>query len=304
MSGVISRSNHNSALWPGIRAIFGNKYDEYPLEWPQIFERASSNKQFEIDVESTGFGYVPRKSEGGAVQYDSLQEGYKVRYMHNTYAMGYIVTEEEIEDNLYAEISARRASALAFSFRQTEEIIHANMFNRAFAATQPGGDGAALGSDNHPTLNGTQSNKLAIAADLAEASLEDMMIQIADARDSRGLLIKMMGRKLIVPRQEIFNATRLTATPLQPDSDLNNVNAMMTLGLLPEGVMVWHYLTDADAWWIKTNAPRSALHLDRVALGELQQDNDFGTGNALAKNRCRYSTGWTDWRGFYGSEGS
>lgn len=304
MSGVISRSNHNSALWPGIRAIFGNKYDEYPLEWPQVFERASSNKQFEIDVESTGFGYVPRKTEGGAVQYDSLQEGYKVRYMHNTYAMGYIVTEEEIEDNLYAEISARRASALAFSFRQTEEIIHANMFNRAFAAGQPGGDGAPLVSNAHPTLNGTQSNQLAVAADLAEASLEDMMIQIADARDSRGLLIKMMGRKLIVPRQEIFNATRLTATPLQPDSDLNNVNAMMTLGLLPEGVMVWHYLTDADAWWIKTNAPRSALHLDRVSLGELQQDNDFGTGNALAKNRCRYSTGWTDWRGFYGSQGS
>ena len=304
MSGVITRNNHNSALWPGIRAIFGNKYNEFPLEWPQIFDRAGSNKQFEIDVESTGFGYVPQKSEGGAVQYDSLQEGYKVRYIHNTYAMGYIVTEEELEDNLYAEISARRATALAYSFRQTEEVIHGNLFNRAFNAAYTGGDGVSMINAAHPTLNGFQSNQLAIAADLSEASLEDMLIQISAAQDSRGLLIKLMGEKLIVPRQEIFNATRLVSTPLQPDSDLNNVNAMMTLGMLPKGVMVWHYLTDPDAWFVKTNAPRGMVHLDRVKLGQLQQDNDFGTGNALAKNRCRYSLGWTDWRCMFGSAGA
>lgn len=304
MSGVIARSNHPSALWPGIREIFGNSYNEYPLEWAQVFERSNSNKQFEIDVESTGFGYVPQKAEGQAVQYDSLQEGYKVRYVHNTYAMGYIVTEEEMEDGLYAEISQRRATSLAFSFRQTEEIIHANVFNRAFNGAYVGGDGVSMISNAHPTLSGVQSNEITIPADLSEASLEDILIQIADSRDSRGLLIKLMGQKLIVPRQEIFNATRLTATPLQPDSDLNNVNAMMTLGMLPEGVFVYHYLTDPDAWFIKTNAPRGLLHLDRVKLGSLEQDSDFGTGNALAKNRCRYSVGWTDWRSMFGSPGA
>lgn len=304
MSGVISRFNHPSSLWPGVRQIFGNKYNEFPLEWVQVFNRGNSDKQFEIDVESTGFGYVPQKSEGGAVQYDSLKEGYKVRYIHNTFAMGYIVTEEEMEDNLYAEISNRRASSLAFSFRQTEEVIHANQFNRAFNAAYTGGDGVSMINAAHPALSGTQTNQIAVAADLSEASLEDILIQIADARDSRGLLIKLMGQKLIVPRQELFNATRLTATPLQPDSDLNNVNAMQTLGMIPEGVMVWHYLTDPDAWFMKTNAPNGIIHLDRVKMGSLQQDNDFGTGNALAKNRCRYSLGWTDWRAMYGSPGA
>lgn len=306
MSGVIARSNHPSALWPGIREIFGNTYNELPLQWVQVFDRKNSKKQFEIDVESTGFGYVPQKSEGGAVQYDSLQEGYKVRYIHNTYAMGYIVTEEEMEDNLYAEISQRRASSLAFSFRQTEEIIHANMFNRAFNAAYTGGDGVSMINSAHPTLSGTQSNEIAVAADLSEASLEDMLIQIRDVRDSRGLKVNVMAKKLIVPRQEIFNATRLTATPLQPDSDLNNVNAAQTLGMIPEGVMVWDYLTDPDAWFLKTDVGggRGIVHLDRVKMGSLQQDNDFGTGNALAKNRCRYSLGWTDWRSMFGSPGA
>lgn len=304
MSGVITRNNHNSALWPGIRKWFGAQYAEYPLEWAQVFERTSSNKQFEIDVESTGFGYVPKKEEGAAVQYDSLQEGYKTRFTHATYAMGYVVTQEELEDNLYAEISRRRAGALAFSFRQTEEVLHANMFNRAFNATYTGGDGVSMINAAHPTLDGTQSNVLAIPADLSEASLEDMLIQISDARDSRGLKIQLKGQKLIVPRQEIFNATRLTATPLQPNSNLNNINAMMTLGMLPEGSMVWHYLEDPDAFFIRTNAQNGAIHFDRVRLGELQQDDDFGTGNALAKNRCRYSFGWTDWRYIYGTPGA
>lgn len=304
MSGVIARSNHNSALWPGIREIFGNSYDEFPLEWVNVFERRNSNKHFEIDVESTGFGYVPRKSEGGAVQYDSLQEGYKVRYVHNTYAMGYIVTEEELEDNLYMEISERRARSLATSFRQTEEIVHASLFNRAFNPAYTGGDGVSMINAAHPTLSGLQSNQLATAADLAEASLEDMLIQITAAQDSRGLRIRLNGQKLVVPRQEIFNAQRLVATPLQPDSDLNNVNAIQSLGMLPEGVFVWHYLDDPDAWFVKTNAQKGTIHLDRVKLGKLQQDSDFGTGNALAKNRCRWSQGWTDWRQWYGSPGA
>lgn len=303
MSGVISRSNHPSAYWPGIAKWFGNNYNEFDLEWAQVFERRSSNKALEVEAETTGMGYVPQKKEGEAIQYDSLREGFKVAYRHITYAMGCIVTQEELEDNLYPQLAKKRSFSLARSFRQTGEIVHANQFNRAFNPAYVGGDGASMCSATHNTLAGAKSNVLITPADLAEASIEDLIIQIKCAEDSRGLRINLQPRKLIVPKEETFNATRLTATPLQPDSDLNNINATQTLGMLPDGVMVWNYLEDPDAWFIKTDAPDGLVHWDRVKLGELQQDSDFGTGNALMKNRERYSFGWNDFRQTFGSAG-
>ena len=304
MTGVIARSNHPNSLWPGIAKHFGYNYNKYELQWPMVFNRRKSNKHMEVDVELTNMGYVPRKEEGSAVQYDTMREGYRAVYNHLTYAMGWIATEESIEDDLYETVAKRKNMALANSFRQTEEVLHALMFNEAYSANRVGGDGQPMISAAHPTLSGTQSNQLAVAADLSEAALEDLIIQIQGAQDSRGLRISLQPRKLVIPRQEQFNATRLTGSPYQPDTDLNNINAMQTLGMLPEGVFVWQYLEDPDAWFILTDAENAINHFDRVPLGELQQDDDFGTGNALAKNRTRYSMGWSDWRGVYGSPGA
>lgn len=304
MPTPITRSTHPESLWPGIKDWFGFKYDEYPLEWTELFERDTSNKHFERDVEATGFGLVPQKDEGDSVQYDTAQEGYANNYQHLTYASGWIITEEAIEDNLYPELAMRYSGALAFAFRQTEEIVHANIFNRAFNASYTGGDGVQMVSNAHPTLSGNQSNLIGTPADLSEASLESLAIQVMGAKDPRGLTIKLIPRKLIVPKEEIFNATRLVATQLRPGTDLNDVNAMQTLGYLPDGVAVNHYFTDTDAWFLKTNCDRGLVHFDRIKLGALQQDNEFNTGNARAKNRTRYSCGWSNWRQIFASPGA
>lgn len=300
---VISTGNHPKALWPGVKAWFGASYNEIPLQHTEVFSVDTSNKAYEEDVEMTGFGLAPVKSEGGSISYDSHTQGPTTRYVNVVYGLGYIVTQEEIEDNQYEKVSKGRARALARSMRQTKEIVGSNVFNRAFTAAYAGGDGQELIANAHPTVNGTQSNYLATPADLSEASLEDMFIQIMNATDTRGLRIRLMPRKLIVPSNLAFEAERIVKSNLQNDTANNAINAIKSKGLLPDGAMVWQYLTDTDAWFVKTDAPDGLKLYNRRALS-FDKDNDFDTANAKAKATERYVFGWSDWRAVYGSEGA
>lgn len=303
MAGVITTGNHPKALWPGIRAFWGRQYSEHPTEWSQIFETKQSEKNYEEDVEVTGFGLAPVKDQAGSISFDSETQGPTKRYTHVTYGLGYIVTREELEDNLYEVVSKRRAGALAFSFRQTEEIVCANILNRAFNSSYQGADAKEMIATDHPTVSGTQSNELSTAADLSEASLEDMLIQIMQAQNSRGHRIALMGQSLIVHPSEAFNATRIMKSTLQSGTANNDVNAIRAMGLLPKGVIVNHYLTDPDAWFVKTNAPNGLIRFNRRST-EFKQDNDFDTENAKAKSTMRFAVGWTDWRGIFGCQGA
>lgn len=303
MAGIITTGNHPKALWPGMHAFWGRMYAEHPVEYDKVFDMETSSKNYEEDTEVTGFGLAPVKTQGGSVAYDSETQGPTTRYTHVAYGLGYIVTREERDDNLYEVVSKRRIKALAFSMRQTHEITTANIFNRAFNASYVGGDGKEMIATDHPTLNGTQSNELAVAADLSEASLEDLLIQIMNAANSRGHRIALMGKKLIVPPALAFTAQRIVKSDLQNDTANNAINAIRSMGLLPEGIMVWHYLTDADAWFVKTNAPNGLTHFQRTSI-EFTRDNDFDTDNAKAKAYERYRAGWTDWRSIYGSPGA
>ncbi len=303
MAGVITTGNHPKALWPGMRAFWGRQYSEHPQEWSQIFDTESSEKAYEEDAEVTGFGLAPIKTQGGAVSYDTETQGQTKRYTHVTYALGYIVTRDEMDDNLYEVVSKRRIKALAFSIRQTEEIVGANVLNRAFNSSYTGGDSKELCATDHPTVDGTQSNELATAADLSEASLEDLIIQIMEAKNSRGLRISLMPKKLIVPPALAFDAERIINSSLQSGTANNDLNAVKSMGLIKGGAVVNHYLTDSDAWFLQTNAPNGLTRFNRRAT-EFRQDNDFDTENAKAKSSVRFSVGWTDWRGMFGTPGA
>lgn len=300
---VITTGAHPKALWPGVRKFVMGEYSEHPTEYNQVFDMQSSKMAYEEDVETTGFGLAQIKSEGAAVSYDSHSQGFTKRYTHVAYALGYIVTREELDDNLYKSRSFKRGKALAFSFRTTKEIVAANVLNRAFSASYLGGDGKELIATDHPSLAGNWSNELSVAADLSEAALEDMLTQIAEAKNSRGLQIALRGDKLIVAPANAFNAERILKSSLQNDTSDNAVNAIRSMGLLRGGCVVNHYLTDSDAWFVKTDAPDGLLGFQRTPF-EFTQDNDFDTENAKAKGYERYAFGWTDPRGVYGSEGS
>lgn len=254
-------------------------------------------------MEATGFGLAPEKPEGTGVSYDSEEQGTVTRYTHVAYALGYIVTREELDDNLYEEVSMRRAQALAFSMRITKETVGANVINRAFNSSFTGGDGKELIATDHPTKTGTQSNHISTAADLSETALEDLIIQIMGAKNSRGLEINLMPRCLLVPRQLWYEANRILMSTLQNDTANNAVNALRTTNALPDGIKLNHYLTDPDAWFVITNAPRGLTHYQRVPA-EFSQDNDFDSENAKAKSYERYSFKWSDWRGLFGSPGA
>lgn len=303
MAGVITTGNHPKALWPGVRKWFGRSYDQYPLECAMVFDSDTSNKAYEEDVEVTGFGLAPVKAQGNAVSYDSESQGYTKRYTHVAYALGFIVTKEELADNLYEIVGKRRAQALGFSMRQTKEVVAANILNRATESAYAGGDGKELLATDHPSIAGDWSNELAVAADLSEASLEDLLIQIRGATNSRGLQIAIKGQKLIVPPELSFEAERIVKSTLQNNTANNAVNAVRSMGLLPEGVMTYDYLTDADQWFVKTNCPAGLMNIKRSAL-EFSNDGDFDTDNAKAKAYERFSFGWTDPRGIFGSPGA
>lgn len=300
---AITTGTHPKSLWPGVKAFFGKTYAEKPMVCDMVFTKATSDKAYEEVVEETGFGLAPQKPEGQSVSYDTDAQGYVTRYTNVTYGLGAIITQEAIEDNQYENVATRKAAKLARSMRQTKENVHANILNRGFTPAFAGGDGVELFSTAHPTLAGNQSNELAVAADLSEASLEDLLILIRQAKDSRGLRIQLEGQKLVVPAALAFEATRIVSSVNQSGTANNDINAMKAMGMLPGGVCIWDYLSDDDAFFITTDAPEGLTSFQRRAL-QLTQDNDFDTTNARMKATERFSVGWSDWRGCYASPGA
>lgn len=306
MSGVITTGNISRLLQEGVKNVFGQAYNEHETQWQMLFNTETSTKAFELDQQFEGFGLAPVKREGDGVAYDSQQEGFTPKFPNLTYAKGFIVTREAMEDNQY-NLFVRRARALAFSMRQTKEVVGANVYNRGFnsAFLMEGGDGVELFSTAHingPSDPTTFSNELATPAALSEAALEDLLIQINEATDPRGLRIAIRGERLIVPPKLGFEAERIMNSVLQNDTGNNAVNAIRSTGMLPAGHMVNNYLTSDTAWFIKTNAPNGIKHYNRQDV-RFEQDNDFGTSNARFKADERYAFGWTDPRGAYGSAG-
>lgn len=300
---VMTTASHPKALWPGIKKWWGAEYARHEPVWRKAFDVQTSDQAYEEDVETIGFGLLSVKNEGGSIAYDTAQQGTVTRYTHITYALGYMVTMEEMEDNLYEKVSKRRSARLARSAQETEEIVHANVFNRAFSSTYAGGDGKELIATDHPTVSGNQSNELATAADLSEAAIEDLVIQIMDAKDARGLRFSNKPKRMIVPNALIFEATRILKSVLQNDTANNSVNALRQMNTIPEGVMSWAYLTDPDAWFIQTDCPDGLTHYTRKAMA-FDQDNDFDTKNAKASVLARWSQGWSNWRSIYGTPGT
>ena len=303
MAGIITTASHPKALWPGIKAWWGQVYDEHKEEYSQLFDSDTSSMNYEEDVQLTGFGLAPVKSEGSGVSYDSEIQGFTTRYTHIAYALGYIVTKEELDDNLYEQVSRRRSAALAMSFRQTKENVGANIYNRAFNGTYLGGDGVALASTAHPnTSGGTFANKPSVDADLSEASLEDALTAVMGFQNDRGLLINVMPRSLVVARQNWWNANRIMKSAYTPTTANNAVNVLVATNALPEGIVMNHYLTSPNAWFVRTNIQNGLKNYSRVGI-QFDQDNDFDTMNAKAKGYERYSFGWTDPRAIYGVNG-
>ena len=303
MAGLISTGSHPAALWPGVKAWFGRQYNEHTVEYTDLFDMDTSSMHHEEEVQVTGFGLAPIKPEGQGVSYDSESQGFTKRYTHVTYALGYIVTREELSDNLYPVVSKRRAQANAFSMRQTKENVAANVYNRCVTATYNGGDGVVLLSASHTSKAGLWSNILAPAADLSEVSLEDLCIQIMGMTNDRGLKISLMPRSLHVHRNEWFNANRILKSALQSNTANNDINALKVTNAIPEGIKVNHYFTDVDAFFLRTNAPRGMIGFQRWPM-EFSQDNYFDTENAKAKSVERYVFGHTDPRGLAGSIGA
>lgn len=298
---LITRSTTPSLLWPGLHRLFGDDYKRLPKEYTRIFDVRNSDKAYERIGELSGFGLAAVKPEGASIQYDLPGAGPENVFTHVTYGLGFIMTREAEEDNQYESIAARNVRALTRSMWVTKEIVHANVLNRAFNASYVGGDGVALVSNAHPTGNGTQSNLLT-AADLSEASLEDAMTTIMSAKDSRGLPIAARAVRLIVGPGQIFNATRILESENRSGGDSNDVNAIRTLGMVPE-IVVNHYLDDPDAWFIQTDIPDGLISFQRRAI-EFAKDGDFDTENQKQKSTERYSCGWGDHRAIYGNPGA
>jgi hypothetical protein len=300
---IITTGSHPKALWPGIKKWWGTEYNRREPIWKKCFDMAESTQHYEEDVEDVGFGLLQVKNQGNGISYDTAQQGTVSRYTHITYGLGYIVTMEELQDNLYEKISFKRSGRLARSVFETEEVVHANVFNRAFNATFTGGDGVSLLNASHPTASGNQSNILAVAADISEAALEDLCIQIADAVDSRGLRFANKPRCLLVPNALRFEANRIVKSVLQNDTNNNAVNVLKMLNEFPDGIIVNPYFTDTDAWFIRTDCPDGLTHYTRMPA-TFDQDNDFDTSNAKAKVVARWSQGWSNFRNLYGSAGA
>ncbi len=299
---VVNTSNWGKALWPGINTWYGQAYDEHGEEWSQIFDSEGSTKRFEEDMGTSGFGLAQTMAEGAAVAYDSEQQGFITRYNHVTYGLGFMITRETYEDDLYDVAGKKGAQALAFSMRQTKEIVAANVLNRAFNSSYVGGDAVEMCSTAHLNVaGGTFANELAVAADLSETALEQACIDIMKMENDRGLNIAVMPQKLIVPSDLVFEADRILKTTQTLGSNNNDLNVVR--GKFPGGVVANHYLTNAKAWFIKTNVRDGMKLFDRVS-DSFSQDNDFDTENAKYKARSRYSVGWTDPRGVFGSPGA
>ena len=302
---AISRAQLAKELEPGLNALFGMEYARYENQHTEIFTTESSDRAFEEEVMLSGFGAAPTKSEGSGISYDDAQEAYTARYNHETIALAFSITEEAIEDNLYDRLGSRYTRALARSMAHTKQVKAAAILNNAFTAgASAGGDGVALCATNHPLTNGsTFANRPTTDADLNETSLEDSLINIAGFVDERGLKTALRGLKLVLPRQLQFVAERLMVSNLRVGTSDNDVNAIRSMGMLPEGYAVNDFLTDPDAWWVKTDAPRGFVHFERTPLST-GMEADFDTGNMRYKARERYSFGFSDPRAVYGTQGA
>ena len=303
MAGIITTGTPPKALWPGVKAWWGQVYQEHPEEYKALFDVESSKQNYEEEVQLTGFGLASVKSEGQSAVYDSEIQGFTTRYTHIAYALGYIVTKEEIDDNLYMSVSKKRAGALAMSFRQTKENVAANIYNRAFNATYLGGDGVSLCSTAHPnTSGGTWANKPSVDVDLSESALEDAITAIHGLTDDRGLLIAVQPKTLHIARQNWFNANRILKSVYTPGSANNDVNVIKATNALPGGIHMNHYFTAPNAWFLRTDIREGMKFFERHSI-TFDQDNDFDTMNAKAKGYERYSCGWTDPRAVWGVNG-
>ena len=301
-TGVISTGSFVRALFPGINAWYAERYKEWNTEWSEIFDEVQAKYREEQDVLFSGFGVLPIKSEGSPISFDSAEQGFVTRYQQDTYALGFIVTREMLEDELY-DLMRKRARALAFSIRQTKEITGAFVLNQAFNNAVTYGDGVQLITTAHPNqAGGTFANRAAADADLSETAIEDLLILIDDFRDDRGLRIALQGQKLIVPIERRYEAERILNSVLQNDSAENAVNAIKSIGVLPQGYCVNHYLTDPDAWFIKTDA-EDGLKCFVKRKDTFEEDNDFSTENLLYKVSGRWVFGNTDPRSIVGSAG-
>ena len=301
----MNRAQFAKMLEPGLNTLFGLEYDSYPAEYAPVFESNTSQKAFEEDVLLTGFGAAPTKDEGAGISYDAASQQWTARYQHETVALAFSITEEAEEDGLYGSIASRYTKALARSMASTKEIKAANILNNATSTTDPygGGDGVAMLSTSHPTQNGNQSNTLSTAADLSETSLETILINIADMKDDRGLRIAAQGTMLIIPTAYSFVAERLLESQLRTGTADNDLNAIKSGGYLPQGYHVMRRLTDSDAFFIKTDVPDGLKMFQRSPMRR-GMEGDFETGNVRYKVRERYSFGFTDWRGIFGTEGA
>ena len=301
---AISRAQLVKELEPGLNALFGLEYKRYENEAAQIFDNESSDRAFEEEVMLSGFGTADVKPEGSGVQYDDAQETYTARYTMETVALAFALTEEAIEDNLYDRISSRYTKALARSMATSKQVKGANVLINATASSgYTGGDGVVLVSSAHPTLNGNQSNRPTTYSDLSETSLEQALIDIAGYQDERGLKIAAQGMKMIIPKELEFTATRILKSQGRVGTADNDINALKSMGMVPQGYTVNHYLTDTNAWFIKTDVPNGMKHFVRAPL-KTAMEGDFDTGNVRYKARERYSFGWSDWRGVYGNSGA
>jgi hypothetical protein len=302
---AISRAQLAKELEPGLNALFGMEYARYENQHSEIFTTESSDRAFEEEVMLSGFGAAPTKSEGSGISYDDAQEAYTARYNHETVALAFSITEEAIEDNLYDRLGSRYTKALARSMAHTKQVKAAAILNNGFTGgAYAGGDGVALMSASHPLTNGsTFNNTPAVSADLNETSLEDALISIAGFVDERGLKVALRGLKLIIPRQLQFIAERLMVSNLRVGTADNDVNAVRSMGMLPEGYAVNDFLTDPDAFFVMTDAPRGFVHFERSPLST-NMEADFDTGNMRFKARERYSFGFSDPRAIFGSAGA
>ena len=300
---AISRAQLLKELLPGLNALFGLEYKKYGEEHKEIFETETSERSFEEETKLSGFSAAPVKGEGSAIAYDNAQEAWTARYQHETIALGFSITEEAVEDNLYDSLSARYTKGLARAMAYTKQVKAASVLNNAFTGGPTGGDGVVLCSASHPLVSGGTNSNILASADLNETSLEAAVIQIAGWTDERGLLIAAKPVKLIIPPALMFVATRLLETELRVSTNNNDINALKNNGSIPGGYCVNHFLTDTNGWFLTTDVPNGLKHFVRTPLAN-SMDGDFDTGNVRYKSRERYSFGWSDPLGIFGSAGS
>ena len=301
---AISRSQLVKELEPGLNALFGLEYNRYENQHAEIFTSETSDRAFEEEVMLSGFANAAVKAEGAAVTFDNANESFTSRYTHETVALAFAITEEAVEDNLYDSIAKRYTKALARSMANTKQIKAANVLNNGYSSSYLGGDGVELFSSAHPTVSaGNQRNELETAADLSETSIEQALIDIGAIKDERGFKIAAKGMKLIIPSALQFTAERIMKSSARVGTADNDLNAVKSMGMIPQGYVVNNYLTDTDAFFIKTDAPNGLKHFQRAAIST-KMEGDFETGNVKYKARERYSFGWSDWRGVFGSAGA